>query len=182
MATGDATTDVRTRMLGTDVSFTVSQPWLAYWLVVMRLVGGWWLLHAGLDKLANWPFDASLFVGGAAAGTSIGPFVTLFSGGAALAFTNVAVPVGQLLIGLGLILGALTRTAAFFGAVMMMFFYFINGETGGWAHGLVTGELLGILIFGMIATLGAGRVLGADAYLTETNLFRTHPRLQYLVG
>jgi thiosulfate dehydrogenase [quinone] large subunit len=139
-------------------------------------------LHAGLDKIVNWPFDASWFVGGAAQGTSLGPVVTLFSDGILLTFTNVAVPIGQLLIGLGLIVGALTRTAAFFGALLMTFFYFINGETGGWAHGLVTGELLGIVIFGMIATLGAGRVLGVDAYLANTDFFQRHPRLQYFIG
>ncbi|MFB6211813.1 MAG: DoxX family protein [Halobacteriales archaeon] len=181
MATSDLT-NVQTEMLGQDVAFSVSQPWLAHWLVLLRLVSGWWLLHSGLDKLLNWPFDASWFVGGAAAGTSLGPFVTMFSGGAGLAFTNVAVPVGQFLIGLGLVLGALTRTAAFFGAFLMMFFYFINGETGGWAHGVVTGELLGILIFGMIATLGAGRVLGVDSYLIETDFVQNHPRLRYLMG
>jgi len=47
---------------------------------------------------------------------------------------------------------------------------------------VVTGELLGILIFGMIATLGAGRVLGVDALLAKTSLFKNHPRLQYLIG
>jgi len=181
MATRDLTA-VQTRMLGQDVSFNLSQRWLSFWLVMLRLIAGWWLLHAGLDKLASWPFDASWFVGGAAAGTSLGPFVTVFSDGAGLAFTNVAVPVGQLLIGLGLVLGGLTRAAAFFGAFQMVFFYFINGETGGWAHGVVTGELLGILIFGMIATLGAGRVLGVDAYLADTVFVQNHPRLQYLIG
>ena len=176
------TTNVETRLLGRNVSFTVSEPWLAYWLVMLRLVTGWWMLHAGLDKFLAWPFDAGWFVGGAAAGTSLGPFVTLFADGAGLAFVNVAVPVGQTLIGLGLVLGALTRTAAFFGAFLMAFFYFINGETGGWAHGLVTGELLGIVIFGMIATLGAGRILGVDAYLAETPIVRNNPRLRYLIG
>ena len=175
-------TNVDTRLLGRDVSFTVSEPWLAYWLVMLRLVTGWWMLHAGLDKFLAWPFDASWFVGGAAAGTSLGPFVMLFADGAGLAFVNVAVPVGQTLIGLGLVLGALTRTAAFFGAFLMTFFYFINGETGGWAHGLVTGELLGIVIFGMIATLGAGRILGVDAYLAETPIVQNNPRLRYLIG
>lgn len=160
----------------------VSGAWLAYWLVLLRLISGWWLLHAGLDKLANWPFDASWFVGGAAAGTSLGPFVTLFSGGAGLAFTNVMVPVGQTLIGLGLILGALTRTAAFFGAFLMMFFYFINGETGGWAHGLVTGELLGILVFGTIVALGAGGVWALDERLKQTSFFQNRPRLRKLLG
>jgi thiosulfate dehydrogenase [quinone] large subunit len=63
-----------------------------------------------------------------------------------------------------------------------MFFYFINGETGAWSHGLVTAELLGIVIYGMIATIGAGRVLGIDAYLVETDFVQSRPRLQYFVG
>ena len=175
-------TIVQTRLLGRDVSFDVSEVWLAYWLVLMRLMVGWWLLHAGLDKFFAWPFDASWFVSGAAAGTSLGPVVTLFSEGAALAFVNVMIPLGQTLIGLGLIVGALTRLASFFGAVLMTFFYFINGETGGWAHGVVTGELLGLLLFSMIATLGAGRVLGVDAYLAQTGFVEDHPKLRWFIG
>jgi thiosulfate dehydrogenase [quinone] large subunit len=108
--------------------------------------------------------------------------VTLFSGGAGLTLVNIAVPVGQTLIGLGLVVGALTRLAAFFGAFLMSFFYFINGETGGWAHGVVTGELLGLLIFAMIATLGAGRVLGVDAYLARMDLFKGDTKLRWLIG
>jgi thiosulfate dehydrogenase [quinone] large subunit len=175
-------TNVETRLLGREVSFTVAEPWLAYWLVILRVTVGWWLLHAGLDKFLAWPFDASWFVGGAAAGTTLGPIVTLFSEGAALSFVNIMVPLGQTLIGLGLILGALTRLASFFGAMLMTFFYFINGETGGWAHGLVTGELLGLLLFAMFATLGAGRVLGVDAYLAEMDRFKNNARLQWLIG
>ena len=175
-------TRVDTTLLGQDVSMDVSGTYLAYWLVVMRVVGGWWMLHAGLDKIWAWPFDASWFVGGRAADTSIGPFVTLFDSGVLLDVVNVAIPLGQTAIGLGLILGALTRTAAFFGAFLMLFFFFINGETGGWDHGVVTGELLGIVIYGAIATLGAGRILGVDAWLAETEFVQNHPRLQYLVG
>jgi thiosulfate dehydrogenase [quinone] large subunit len=160
----------------------VAEEWLAYWLVVLRLVAGWWLLHAGLDKFLSWPFNASWFVGGAAEGTSIRPFVTLFSDGLLLSFTNIMVPLGQTLIGLGLILGALTRLAAFFGAFLMLFFYFINGEGGGWAHGLVTAELFGLLIFAMIATLGAGRVLGVDGYLAQSSIVERFPRLRYFIG
>ncbi|WP_276260356.1 DoxX family protein [Haloglomus litoreum] len=176
------TSNVETQLLGREVSFSISEPWLAYWLVIMRLGVGWWMLHAGLDKFLAWPFNAGWFVGGAAQGTSLGPIVTLFADGALLAFVNVAIPVGQVLIGLGLVLGALTRLASFFGAFLMAFFYFINGETGGWSHGVITGELLGLLIFAMIATLGAGRVLGVDAYLAKSDLVRNNPRLRYLVG
>lgn len=176
------TTDVETRLLGRDVSFRVSEPWLAHWLVVMRLAVGWWFLHAGLDKFAAWPFDASWFVGGAAQGTTLAPVVTLFSDGVMLQLVNVMIPLGQFLIGLGLVFGALTRLAAFFGAVLMSFFYFINGQTGGWAHGLVTGELMGVLVFAMIASLGAGRILGVDAYLANLDVFDDHPKLRYFIG
>ena len=174
--------NVETQLLGRDVSFTVAGSWLAYWLVILRVTVGWWMLHAGLDKFLGWPFDASWFVGGAAAGTTLGPIVTLFADGAALSFVNIMVPLGQTLIGLGLVLGGLTRLASFFGAILMTFFYFINGETGGWAHGLVTGELLGLLLFAMFATLGAGRVLGVDSYLAEMDLFENNPKLQWLIG
>ncbi len=176
------TTDIETRLLGRNVSFTLAEPWLAYWLVIMRFAVGWWLLHAGLDKFLAWPFTAGWFVGGQAQGTSLGPVVTLFSEGAALTFVEVMIPVGQTLIGLGLILGALTRLASFFGAFLMMFFYFINGETGAWSHGLITGEILGLLIFAMIATLGAGRVLGVDAYLVKTEFVKQHPKLRFIIG
>jgi thiosulfate dehydrogenase [quinone] large subunit len=176
------TKSVNARLLGTEGSFTLSGTWLGYWLVMLRLTAGWWMLHAGLDKIVAWPFDASWFVGGAAQGTILGPFVTLFSDGVLLTVVNVAVPIGQLLIGIGLVFGVLTRAAAYFGAVLLLFFYFINGQTGGWAHGLVTAELLGIMIMGTIAALGAGRVLGVDAYLAEMDLFKNNPRLQYFIG
>jgi thiosulfate dehydrogenase [quinone] large subunit len=172
----------QTRLFGREVSFAVPEVWLAYWLVVLRLIVGWWFMHAGLDKLLAGSFNAGWFVGGAAAGTSLGPFVTLFADGAGLAFVNFMIPVGQLLIGVGLVLGALTRLAAFFGATLMIFFYFINGETGGWAHGVVTGDLLGLLIFAMIATVGAGRILGVDGYLLRTGVVQKYRRLRYLIG
>lgn len=175
-------TSIQTSLLGRNVSFPVSESWLAYWLVILRVIVGWWMLHAGLDKFLAWPFNAGWFVGGAAGGTSLGPIVTPFADGVLLSFTNIMIPLGQTLIGLGLILGALTRLAAFFGAFLMTFFYFINGETGGWAHGVVTGELLGLLIFAMIATVGAGRILGIDAYLVQSEFVENHPRLRYFIG
>jgi thiosulfate dehydrogenase [quinone] large subunit len=177
-----STQTIQSRFLGSDVNFGVKGSWLSYWILLLRLTAGWWLLHSGLDKLMNWPFDASWFVGGAAQGTILGPFVTMFSDGILLTFTNFAVPLGQFAIGVGLIFGILTRTAAFFGAFLLMFFYFINGYGGAWQHGLVNGELLGIMIFGTIAALGAGGVLAVDNRLKEMGPFKNSPRLQKLLG
>jgi hypothetical protein len=77
-------------MRGRAVSFAVLQPWLSFGLETVRLVPGRWLLHAGLDTLANQPFDTSGFVGEAVASPSpvhpprpsgrrdVGPRTTVF--------------------------------------------------------------------------------------------------------
>lgn len=156
--------------------------WGSYWLVMLRLVAGWWLLHAGLSKLLAWPFDASPYVGGAARGTILGPVLAPFSEGVLLTFTNVAVPVGETLVGLGLLVGCLTRVAAVCGGFLLAILYVVNGQSGDWAQGLVTGELLGVLVLGTVAAFGAGRVLGIDAYLGETEFVRNRPVARFLVG
>lgn len=76
------------------------------------------------------------------------PYVELF---------NVLVPVGEFLVGVGLILGGLTLTAAFFG-LLMNFMYLYAGSTSSNALML----MLGMLLF--VAGMNAGR-LGLDYYL-----------------
>lgn len=173
---------IETELLGRDVSVALSGPWTAYWVRFISFIMGWYFLHAGMDKLINWPFDASWFVGGAAKASILAPIVTPFADGIGLTIVNFAVPIGQTMIGLGLILGTLTRTAAFFGAVLMTFFYFINGPGGAWAHGMVNGDLLALLLFASIVVFGSGRVFGLDGYLRETGFVQNHPRLRYLLG
>jgi hypothetical protein len=55
---------LETQLLGRDVAVTLSGPWTAYWIRFLSFIMGWYFLHAGLDKIVNWPFDASWFVGG----------------------------------------------------------------------------------------------------------------------
>jgi thiosulfate dehydrogenase [quinone] large subunit len=173
---------LETRLLGRRVTFSLSGPWTAYWMRFVSLIIGWYFLHAGLDKVVNWPFDASWFVGGAAEASILAPVITPFSDGLALAFVNVAIPVGQVLIGLGLVVGGLTRIAAFFGAVLMTFFYFVNGPGGAWSHGMVNGDLTALLLFATVVVFGSGQVLGLDSYLRRTEFVKDHPRLRYVLG
>ena len=88
------------------------------------------------------------------------------------------VPVGETLIGLGLLVGALVRLAAFFGGILMTFFYLGNAA---WSHGFVNSDLMGLLLFVTIGVLGAGRVLGLDALLERTDLGDTRAA-KYLLG
>jgi thiosulfate dehydrogenase [quinone] large subunit len=54
------TSSISTELFGQNVSVELSAPWSAYWLLVLRLLTGWWIFHAGLDKLvAPEPFSAT---------------------------------------------------------------------------------------------------------------------------
>ncbi|MDS0297491.1 DoxX family membrane protein [Halogeometricum sp. S1BR25-6] len=140
-----------------------------YWLVALRLITGYWFLHAGWTKFAfvsGEAFDASGYLA-----NNSGPIQGFFAWVAATPWlmdvTNVMIPAGEFLIGLGLIVGALVRLASFFGALLMAFFYLGNAD---WAHGLVNGDLFGLVLFVTLATFGAGRILGLDAYLEKLDL------------
>lgn len=165
-------------ILGRGYTLELSEKVTGYWFLFLRLLVGWWFLHEGLNKYATpGAFSAGWFL--EKTGTLVSPVLNAFAGGSSEAAINVIVPLGEVLIGVGLILGALTRSAAFFGAVMMFFFYF-GGEH--WRRGLVNGELLGLLLFVTIILVGAGRVWGVDAYLEQTTIVRNRPWLRYLLG
>lgn len=103
-------------------------------LLFIRLYLGWEWLTGGWGKLTGpKPFDATGFLNGAItkpvakAGEVIYPNFTAFLQDFALPnvkLFNVLVPWGEFLVGLGLLLGALTTVAMFFGLVMnFMFLY-----------------------------------------------------------
>lgn len=168
-----------TRFFGTDVALSLFGPWTAYWILVLRILTGWWFFHAGLDKfVAEEPFDATWWLLGPASESILAP-VTVWFGQNAAGFVNLAIPIGELLIGLGLLVGAFTRLSAFFGAFLMAFFYFGNAD---WEHGLINGDLMGLLLFITVIVFAAGRVWGVDAYLEATETVRNNPWLRYLLG
>lgn len=96
-------------------------------LTVMRLYLGYVWLTAGFHKLTE-SFDAAGFLKGAIANPVKGPdggvvysIYLLFLNHFALPYShifNTIIPLGEFLVGLGLILGCFTITAMFFGLVM----------------------------------------------------------------
>jgi thiosulfate dehydrogenase [quinone] large subunit len=179
-----ATHGVRTRLFDREVTVGSSGPWMAYWTLILRLVVGWWFLYAGLTKYAWFPggeaFSAGGWMTGATQGTLVHP-ITAWAAGTPwmLTVANVMVPLGETLIGLGLLVGCLVRLASAFGVLLMFFFYFGNAD---FAHGYVNGDLFGLLLFVTMIVWGAGRVFGLDAYLERTALVENNPRLRYLLG
>ncbi|MFB6184297.1 MAG: DoxX family membrane protein [Haloarculaceae archaeon] len=174
-----ATKQSQANVLGTGVSFEFDAAWGAYWFAFIRVITGWWFFHAGITKIIESGFNygyAPAFLKGMA-GTSVGPFATWLAGQAWL--LKPGVPLFETLIGLGLMLGALTRLAAFGGTFFMTLFWVGNA---GFGHGLVTSNLLGLLLFLTMIVFATGRYYGLDAVIEKLDFVERHPRLRYLLG
>lgn len=175
------TTTQTTPLVGRTDAFDDAGSAATYLLLAVRLITGYWFLHAGWTKfafVAGEPFDATGYLANADS-----PIAWLFGFVAEtpwlLEFTNVMIPLGEFLIGLGIILGALTRLAAFFGGFLMVLFYLGNAD---WAHGYVNGDLMGLLLFAIVGIFAAGRVVGVDGFIEDTEFVEQRPWLRYLLG
>lgn len=153
--------------------------------VGLRLLMGWIFLTAGIGKLTGEPFAAGGYLANVdPASPAAGIYGAMAANPMLMDLINVAVPWGQVLIGVGLLVGALVRVAAFFGALMMGTFYFGNWEV---ANGLINADLVYLVVFLAIIALAAGRYWGLDALLARYEvdgqpLEERYPLLRYVLG
>ncbi|MFC6733923.1 MULTISPECIES: DoxX family protein [unclassified Haladaptatus] len=161
---------------------------LSVWFILaLRLMMGFAFFQSGLDKVLSGSFSAAGYLQNAPPANNspvADLFVTMGNTPWFVDFVNIAVPWGELLIGLGLIVGALVRLAAFFGAFMMLMFYLGNWDI---AHGYINGDFAYMLVFLAVAAFGAGRIIGLDAYIEQYEssgqpLVERYPRMRYLLG
>ena len=188
---------LNTEMFGRRVSFAYSEHWVGYSLVFLRVVMGWTLLQGGLTKLVTY-LDGDPANNWSAAGyldpttpfgvTQANPLADFFAGISGSGLIDILNMWGLTLAGLALILGVFVRFSAFWGAVMM-FFYWLAALQGGimaglpLAHGWVVDDHIVyiFLLFGLGA-FGAGRILGVDEYLESTSLVQNNRWLRYFLG
>ncbi|QLG28997.1 DoxX family protein [Halorarum halophilum] len=161
---------------------------LSVWFILaLRLMMGLAFFQSGLDKVLSGSFSAGGYLTGAtpANGSPAADlFVAMGNTPWFVEFVNVAVPWGEILIGLGLIFGVMTRFAAFWGAFMMLLFYLGNWDI---SHGYINGDFAYMLVFLSVAAFGAGRILGLDAYIEQYEvdgrpLVERYPWLRYVLG
>lgn len=144
-------------------------------LTLMRVFIGYQWITAGLGKLfAEEAFSAGGLINGALGGATAYPWFHSFlsfttNGGANTSFFDFVVPWGQIFIGLALILGAFTLTAATFGLLMNLSFLL-----AGVISENPTFLLIQVLI--LVAGFNAGR-LGLDFWIVPY-LRRRFPFLQ----
>lgn len=155
--------------------------WQRYWIGLIRVLVGWWFLESGLRQSVTL-FNAE---GWLTTGTANAPFwvrgvfLWIADSPELLALVNLGIPLVEAMIGLALIIGLLTKLAAFGGASLMFFFYFGNA---GWQTGFVNADLMGLLLFLTLIVFNAGRVWSLDRYIENTAFVESHPRLRYILG
>lgn len=139
------------------------------WLFALRLAIGWHFLYEGLSKLLNggWTSIGYLL-------DSKGMFAPMFYGMAnnpgILSFVNFLSQWGLVMIGLGLILGLLTRWASYAGMLMLVFYYLSHPPVLGVSYALpaegnyfiidkvaVEFFALGVVAMFPVANIGLGR-------------------------
>jgi thiosulfate dehydrogenase [quinone] large subunit len=193
MSTQPSERTLRSELLGNEVTFNYSETWLAYSMLGLRIVMAWVFLQAGLSKLFEggladplaWSSTGFLQNAIAEANPLHGLFL-FFADYAAI--VDPMVVFGQILIGLALLFGAFFRFAALMGAIQLSLFW-----TAAWQGGLMAGFPVAhgyfvdssfvymLLLFGLGAW-GAGRILGVDRVLEETELVENTPWLRYVLG
>jgi len=188
-----STQTLEAELFGREARFDYSERWLGYAVISLRVVMGWTLLQGGLTKLVTY-LDANPENDWTASGFLLNaipegnPLTGLWASMAGAPFVDGLVVWGLTLTGLGLILGALVRWNAFWGAVMMVFFWLAALEGGlmaglPLAHGWVVDDHLvyAALLFGLGAA-GSGRILGVDAWLEELSIVQNNGWLRWLLG
>lgn len=187
------TRKLEAELFGRETDFEYSEHWIGYSIVIMRVMMGWVLFQGGVTKLVTY-LDANPENNWTAAGfltnavPAGNPFADVFAAMAGNPLVDALNMWGLTLTGLALLLGVFVRWSAFWGAVMMLF-YWAAALQGGLlaglplANGWVVDDHLvyAALLFGLGA-LGTGRILGLDARIEETDLVQRNPWLRYLLG
>ncbi|MBC9985698.1 MULTISPECIES: DoxX family protein [Haloferax] len=184
---------LETELFGQAVRFDYSERWVGYSLFLLRVVMGWTLFQGGITKLVTY-LDSDPSNNWTAAGYLANaipegnPLMGLWSSMAGSPLIDMLNMWGLTLAGLALILGAFVRFSAFWGAVMMLFYWAAALEGGilaglPLAHGWVVDDhiVYAVLLFGLGA-FGAGRILGVDAYLENMEFVRRNRWMSLVMG
>ncbi len=141
-------------------------------LITLRFLIGWHLLYEGIYKLAHPEWSSSAFLDGSQwIFSGLGDWIVSNQG--VLNVVDLLNTWGLIAIGLGLVLGLFTRTAAIAGAVLIGMYYlfnppFIGLDIAGPTEGnylIVNKNLIEAVMLLLIAVAPASRLYGLDSLL-----------------
>jgi len=166
------------RVGGWNLSFRYVDIILPFALL-LRVAMGWIFVWSGFDKLLG-DWTSAGFLVNTTKGPLEGWFVDLGTNSAAVDVIDGLVIWGQILIGITLILGVVTRFSLFWAGAMMFMFYIAQFPP---AHNPFLDEhIVYIGVFLLLGAMGAGRILGLDALMEKLPFVRRIPGAEYLLG
>jgi thiosulfate dehydrogenase [quinone] large subunit len=145
--------------------------WQIGGLVVLRVIIGWHFLYEGIAKLMNPHWSAASFLL-----ESKWIFSGIFKGMAGnptvLSIVNVLNTWGLILIGLGLLMGCLTRIATVAGMVLLGLYYLCNPPFTGLYYAIpsegntliVNKNLIEMAALFVLLLLPTGHIIGLDRF------------------
>ena len=104
-------------------------------LVALRFAIGWHFFYEGVSKAVNAYWTSAGYLD-QSQGFLSEWFVDLASNPGTLAFVDFLNVWGLILVGLGLMLGGLTRTATFFGIIMLALYYLATPPWPGFVYSI----------------------------------------------
>ncbi|MBI2482648.1 DoxX family protein [Candidatus Uhrbacteria bacterium] len=152
------------------------------WLVVLlRVAMGWMLLYAGITKVLDPAWTAAGYLRNA---HTFSAFYQWFAQPGNIEWVNALNAWGLTLIGIALFVGLGVRVAAPLGAALMLLYYFpVLQFPHPNAHSyLVDEHIVYALALLVLAAMGAGRMMGLDAWCARLPLCRRYPRLRSIFG
>jgi thiosulfate dehydrogenase [quinone] large subunit len=88
--------------------------------------------------------------------------------------------VGLTLVGIALIIGLFVRFSAFWGAIMMLFYWIASYPFEN--SFLIDYHMVYVFLLFGLGAFGAGRILGVDRRLEELDIVKQYPQLRLFLG
>lgn len=146
---------------------------------------GWILLQGALTKILDPTWTAAGYLKNVPAGNPFAQFWSLLAGNP---IVDQLVIWGILLTGICLIIGAFTRFSVLSASAMNLLFW-ASSLVGGIlqafpvAHGwVINSNIVYLILMVAMVEFGAGRILGVDAYLEETDIVQNNPWLKHFLA
>jgi thiosulfate dehydrogenase [quinone] large subunit len=146
--------------------------WQLTSLVLLRVAIGWNFLYEGLAKLTDPDWTAMGYLLDSKWIFS-GLFQAMAANQSVLSVVDFLNTWGLILIGVGLILGVLTRIAAISGIILLMFYYISHPPLAGLRYAIpsegnyliVNKTLIQLIALWALYLLPTGRIIGLDRFI-----------------
>jgi len=158
---------------------TLAQSMLGPVILLARLTMGWIFAYAGFEKLIE-GFTSAGFLQHAAKGPLTFWFHSLGASSTAVNIIDPLVVWGEIFIGLALVFGVFTRVGLFFAAVQLMLYYLAQFPPAN--NPFMGYHLVYIVILGLLGVLGAGRIVGLDAWIERVPWVRRNRAVTAILG